>query len=180
MPKFFNRECAVVYVDDSADDQFLFQLAVSKSELPLHVQTFFSAEPVITYLKGEPPFHDRRVHPVPAFLLCDYDLKLSEGPELVAAVRKIPSCATLPLIMFSGSDDKGCVLRSYLSGADHYLCKPFLTERTVRLVRSLYHGAMLNPRSFDEITTLPEYQRRPPQCEPCPVLARSRGPEKLS
>jgi hypothetical protein len=110
MPKFFNRNCAVVYVDDSADDHFLLQHAVRASETPLHVQPFFSFEPAIAYLKGECPFHDKRVYPFPAFLLCYYDLRTSEAPQVVTAVRALPSGSALPIIIFSGSSDPGCIL----------------------------------------------------------------------
>jgi CheY-like chemotaxis protein len=161
MPKFFNRNCAAVYVDDSPDDHLLFQHAVSRTQTPLHIQPFFSAEPAIAYLKGERPFEDRRVYPFPAFLLCDYDLKLSEAPDVVRAIRAIPFCAALPIIIFSGSDDKGCVHRSYFAGADHYLCKPASADRLDAIARALYDCAMLAPRTFQTISGLQEYQPRP-------------------
>ena len=161
MPKFFNRNCAVVYIDDSVDDHFLFQHAVSTSETPLHVQPFFSFAPAIAYLKGETPFDDKRVYPFPAFLLCDYDLRISKAPQVVAAVRALPSGSALPIIVFSGSSDPGCILRSYLAGADHYLRKPTSPARMVILVRSLYDCAMLSPKNFAELAALQEHQPRP-------------------
>jgi CheY-like chemotaxis protein len=173
MPKFFNQNCAVVYVDDSADDHFLLQLSVRRTQTPLHIQPFFSAEPAIAYLKGEPPFEDRRVYPFPAFLLCDYDLKISLGPDLVKALRAITSCASLPIIMFSGSDDKGSVLRSYLAGANHYLCKPATPARMDILVPSLYGCAVLETPNFQSLSNLQEYQPHPRSARPAASGSRS-------
>jgi response regulator RpfG family c-di-GMP phosphodiesterase len=170
MPKFFNRKFAAIYVDDSPDDHFLFQHSVVRTEIPLHVQPFFSAEPAITYLKGEPPFEDRRVYPSPAFLLCDFDLKISRGSDLISAVRAIPLCEDLPIILFSGSDDKSCVLVSYLAGADFFLCKPTAPGRLDIVVQTLYVCASSEPRSFERLSHLPEYQPRPQ------AAARSKGP----
>lgn len=115
----------------------------------------------MAYLKGDPPFEDKRPCPFPAFLLCDYDLTISQGPQLVTAVRAIPSCATLPIIIFSGSDDQRCIIRSYLAGADHYLCKPASTPRLDTLVRCLYHCAMLTPKTFQTLRGLKEYHPHP-------------------
>jgi CheY-like chemotaxis protein len=176
VPKFFNRKCAAIYVDDSPDDLFLFQHSVVRTGTLLHIQPFFSAEPPIAYLKGEPPFEDRRVYPFPAFLLCDYDLKISQGPDLVSAIRAIPLCEDLPIIIFSSSDDKGCVLASYLAGADSYLCKPSVPARLDILIQTLYACAASEPRSFEPLSGLPEYQPRPQPARPNDPAASAELP----
>lgn len=113
------------------------------------------------YLNG-PLFVDRRVFPFPEFILCDYDLKISLGSDLVSALRAIPSCAALPIIMFSGSLDQACVLSSYAAGANAYLCKPSVPNRLDILVQTLYVCATSVPANFDRLKYLEEYQP-PPQ-----------------
>lgn len=160
MSKTARLTCAVIYVDDSQDDHFLFQNSVWNTKTPIHLQPFFSAEPALVHLKGEHPFQDKRAYPFPDFLLCDYDLKSSQAPELITAVRAIPSCLALPIVVFSSSDDQACVARSYAAGADHYLCKPGSMARLDEVVRSLHRCAMLNPASFHSLSDLKEHQRQ--------------------
>ena len=154
--------CPVLYVDDSSDDHFLVQRAAINTETPLQIQPFFSGEPAIAYLKHIPPFQDIAVYPSPYFLLCDYDLGTTKGHDLVAAVRSIATCANLPIIMFSGADGDDSVAKSYLAGADHFLCKPLQTARLEILVQTLYACAMSTPTCFDALIRLSEY-------EPCPA-----------
>jgi CheY-like chemotaxis protein len=162
VPKLFSRKCALVYVDDCDDDHFLLESAALKTELPIRIQSFISAKPALAYLKGEPPFQNRRRNPFPALLLCDYDLKVSQGPEFVRAARCIPSCAGIPIIMFSNSDDQGCVLASYAAGADGYLLKPCDTSRLEAIVETLYVCAISASREFEALTRLEEFQHPPP------------------
>jgi len=161
VPRLFGRKCALVYVDDSPDDHFLLQHSVLTTETPFHIQPFFSAEPAIAYVKGDPPFQDGSVNPFPTLVLCDYDLKISQGPELVSVLRAIPSCANLPIFMFSSSDDQSWVLASHAAGADGYLCKPSGAGRLDTLVRTLYACTMSEPRRFEVLTLLPEYRPFP-------------------
>ena len=48
-------KCCVLYIDHSAANHFLFQRAVAKTEMPLHIQPFFSGEPAMAYLRSEAP-----------------------------------------------------------------------------------------------------------------------------
>ena len=112
-------------------------------------------------MKGEAPFQDRRVNPFPTFLLCDYDLKISRGPELVLALRAIPSCASVPIFMFSDSDDMACILDSYVAGADGYLRKPAAAGGLDTFIQTLYACAMSEPQRFEALTQLREYQPPP-------------------
>jgi CheY-like chemotaxis protein len=166
MSKSFRPKCPLVYIDDSADDHFLFQQAALQTETPLQIQPFFSADPAIAYLKGKAPFADTIIYPPPFLLLCDYDLGTANGSDVVAAIRDISSCASLPIIMFSGSAVDDAVAKSYAAGADYFLCKPTASHRLEVLVQTFYACATANPRNFDALVRLPEYQRgcRTPQC----------------
>jgi CheY-like chemotaxis protein len=156
-----HRKCSVLYIDDSADNHLLFQHAVVKTETPLHIQPFVSGEPAIAYLRLEAPFAGLSVDPYPSFILCDYDLGSCQGDDLVAAIRAIHSSAALPIIMLSDLGGDNSVANSYQAGADLFLRKPTTPSRLAIIVRTLYACAVSNPRNFNPLMRLLEYQLRP-------------------
>jgi hypothetical protein len=135
MKRFFT----VLSVDDSTG-QSLLQEAVIRTETPFHIQPFFSPEAALTYLRGEPPFDNRKIYPFPSLILCNDDLKSSEeddsgvsgkGSDVVARIRTISSCAGLPIIMLGESD-------CWEAGAGHFLHKPTSPTGLGIFVQSLY------------------------------------------
>jgi hypothetical protein len=46
-------------------------------------------------------------------------------------------------------------------GADHFLLKPTTTNRLAIIIQTLYDCAMPDPRDFNALTRLPEYQPAP-------------------
>ena len=154
-------KCSVLYIDNSADDHFLFQCAVVKSETPLHIQPFFSGEPAIAYLKDQAPFAGLSVYPYPSFVLYDHDPGSSKGDNLTSAVRAFHPSAGLPIIILSDSADDTSVANSYQTGVDHFVRKPTTSTRLAIIVQTLYDCAMSNPRDFNALTRLPEYEPRP-------------------
>jgi CheY-like chemotaxis protein len=161
MPKYVKPRCPILYVDDSADDHCLLQAAATRTRTPLLIQPFFSGDPAIAYLKGEPPFGDVTVYPRPHLVLCDYDLDATGGLALVSAIRAASPCADLPIIMFSGFCGDNTVANSYEAGADYFLCKPFAPSRLDALVRTLYACATSEPTNFHPLLRLPEHKPHP-------------------
>jgi CheY-like chemotaxis protein len=148
MKQFFT----LLSVDGSAVDQALLRDAVIRTETPFHIQPFFSPQPVIAYLCGEPPFDNRKIYPFPALILCDDRLKSSNGsevsgeaPDLVARIRTISSCARLPIIMLCKSAGCDSVSQCYEAGAGHFLHKPTSPGSLGLLVQSLYACANSAP-----------------------------------
>jgi len=151
----------LAYVDDNANDIFLFQWAVRKASIPFHVQTFLSAEQILAYLRGDTPFSNRNFYPYPEFLLCDYNLGYTTGAALVKQIRTLPPCKDIPIIMFSGIIDGERMPLSYAAGADYFLCKPEHPAPLEEIVKTLWACATASPPRYDLIQQLPEYEHCP-------------------
>jgi DNA-binding response OmpR family regulator len=161
MRSYLKPRCPILYVDDSSDDHCLLQAAATRTQTPLLIQPFFSVDPAIAYLKGEPPFGDVTVYPRPRLVLCDYNLGATNGSALVAAIRAASPCSDLPIIMFSGFGGDDTVANSYEAGADYFLCKPISSSRLDALVRTLYACATSQPSNFRALLRLPEHKAHP-------------------
>jgi CheY-like chemotaxis protein len=158
MSTYAPGKCPVLYVDDNSDDRFFFQRSALETETPFHIQPCFCADAALAYLIGETPFDHRLVYPLPAIILCDYDLGTSKGSDLVSDIRALPSCRGLPVVIFSGVGGGECVAKCYAAGADHFLRKPSTPGRLNTIVQTLYACATSEAGCFDSLKRLEEYQ----------------------
>ena len=164
MAQSFRPNCQIIYVNDNSDDQLVFQRAVASTGTPFQVRSFFSGQPALAflaYLKLQPISTDRDHQAQPAFVLCDYNLRSGKGSDLVSAMRFIPSCASLPMIMWSGWHTQRSIALCYAAGANYFLSKPATQARLEIIVNALYGCATLDPPNFAGLSRLPEYQQCP-------------------
>jgi DNA-binding response OmpR family regulator len=61
--------------------------------------------------------------------LLDIMMPGMDGYQLLEEMRKIPNCATTPVIMVTAKDRDSEVLEGYQSGADYYITKPFTAKQ---------------------------------------------------
>jgi DNA-binding NarL/FixJ family response regulator len=67
-------------------------------------------------------------------LVTDIQMPGLDGMGLLAAVRRDPRLADLPLIFITAQTDRGSMRRGMVSGADDYLTKPFSAEELVAAI----------------------------------------------
>lgn len=146
-------ECTVVHLDDDASDLLFFQAALLRTGTPIRVCPFLSAEKAIVWLQ-ETAFSGEDA-PGPSLFLCDYNLGGTKGHEIIPVIRAQPACAPMSIIVLSGAAEQQEVAHSYRAGANHFLKKPFQTDRMDILVRTLYDCAIST--NFAALARLDEY-----------------------
>lgn len=62
---------------------------------------------------------------LPDLIICDVEMPLLSGKEVLKAVRHDPATAAIPFIIMTGRPDKTSIRLSMFLGADDYLPKPF-------------------------------------------------------
>lgn len=77
---------------------------------------------------------------------------------MVAALRQLRHCNTLPTVIFSGADRPQIIAKSYAAGADHFVAKPTTSDRLDAIVRALYLGVMSQSKDFGALRELPEHR----------------------
>src|ERR1041385_9250922 len=152
-------KCSFLHLDDNADEVFIVREAARMTGLPFRIEPFFAGEEVLAYIAGESPFTDARAYPFPAFVLLDYDLKITTAPRIITAIRKLPRGKSLPIIVYSNSVDEGDVLRSYQAGADHFLTKAVGLSRVRVILETLYRCATSVPPNYGALMELEEHRR---------------------
>jgi DNA-binding response OmpR family regulator len=145
----------MLYVDDSLKDHVLLREAARLAEsktLFVHLSTIDSAR---AYFKGEAPFSPRKLYPLPAAVLLDWNLPPHTGADLLTWLHAQPAFTSLPVVIYSSSDEPGLSTLCYQAGATHFLAKPTHLFEIVAVIHSLEKLARGNPRA---LALLPGYQ----------------------
>jgi CheY-like chemotaxis protein len=115
---------AVLYVEDEDTDVMLLRHVFSRVGIANPLQTVKDGRAAKDYLAGNPPFADRRQHPLPGLLLLDLNLPYWSGFEVLEWIRHQPQLRRLPVVVFTSSSRPDDIARAYDAGANGYLVKP--------------------------------------------------------
>lgn len=128
----------VLHINDSTDDQVLFQTACKHAEVPFNWHVADSAEKAISYL--ETLIKLDKTHSVhwPDLVVLDVVMPGANGFKVLEYIRGNPSLHRLPVIVFTGHSSPALVEEAYKLGANSFLAKPADFPQTVELVSSLY------------------------------------------
>lgn len=82
---------------------------------------------------------------LPDLVLLDILLPHANGFDLCAAIRRQPTCQSLPIIMISSLADETAIQCAFAVGADAYFTKPFDEAALLATVdQHLYHDSMMD------------------------------------
>jgi CheY-like chemotaxis protein len=115
---------SVLVIEDNPDDASLMQRAIEKAGImgPVHILT--NGKQALEYLKGVPPFQDRKTFPVPDLVLLDLQLPEMHGLKVLEWIRSQPQFCSLVVVVFSSSNSASDVQLAYKLGCNSYLLKP--------------------------------------------------------
>ncbi len=119
----------VLIVEDDPDDETLFLRALRKCEgAPVFEVVRDGRAAVDRLLSGEA---------LPRFVLLDLKLPKLSGHEVLEAVRAEHDAGTLPVVVFSSSDEPSDIELAYAKGANSYVTKPVASSAFAATARYL-------------------------------------------
>lgn len=113
-------------IDDDEDDRELFQIALEEVENEVR---YFGAASGIEALKML-----QSIETPPDYIFLDLNMPHMSGRECLKELKKDPELATIPVIIFSTSNDPRDIEETKLLGAIEFITKP---EKTSKLTRVL-------------------------------------------
>jgi len=128
----------VLHINDSTDDQVLFQTACKHAEVPFNWHVTDSAEKAITYLDTLVKLDKSHSVRWPDLVVLDVVMPGQSGFKVLEYIRKAPALHRLPVVIFTGHSTPAMVEEAYKLGANSFLAKPANFPQTVELVSSLY------------------------------------------
>lgn len=115
--------CAILYVEDEETDILLVHYAFKMARISHPLQVVKDGEAAVAYLSGQGQFADRAPHPLPGLVLLDLNLPRLHGLKVLQWIREQPHFATLPVVIYSSSDNPQEQQRAKQLGANDYIVK---------------------------------------------------------
>lgn len=134
----------ILLVDDSENDLFLMRAAFKKAEFNNPLQEVHNGEEAIAYLKGDDPYSDRHMFPLPAVMLLDLNMPMKNGFDVLTWVRAQTGLKRLSIIVLTASMRTEDVERAFDLGANSFLVKPGNIEELVAMSRCLRDWIQIN------------------------------------
>jgi CheY-like chemotaxis protein len=113
----------VLYIDDSADDLFLFHKACQAAGVSFRLKLADGADVAREYLTGLGEYADRGANPLPDFVLLDIKMPEMDGFEVLKWIRSNPKTTEMLVALYSSSTVDKDVLRGFLTGTTYYIPK---------------------------------------------------------
>lgn len=106
----------ILIVDDNPDHRFLAQRVLKSlaTQLPLELATADDGEEALARVAAQ----------LPDLVLLDIKMPRRDGFDVLAALRRDPRTASLPIVMFTSSEAGADVARATALGASGYMTKP--------------------------------------------------------
>lgn len=116
---------SVLIVEDEQEIREMLGFALSRNGF--EVSEAASAEEALKQLEG----------PLPSLLIVDWMLPRMSGIDLARRLRNEEHTAALPMIMLTARGEENDKLKSFDSGIDDYITKPFSPRELVARMRAL-------------------------------------------
>src|SRR6266567_605609 len=111
---------SILVAEDDPADAFFLQRAFAKAGVSISLHFVRDGQEVIDYLRGEPPFADRVVYPLPQLLLLDLKMPRLNGFDVLGWLKESPDLKRLPVVVFTSSRETADVNHAYDLGANSY------------------------------------------------------------
>jgi two-component system response regulator len=128
----------VFHINDSTDDQVLFQTACKHARVPFLWHVTDSTEKAISYLETLLKLDQTHAVRWPDLVVLDVAMPGESGFKVLQFIRATPQLRRLPVIIFTGHTTASLVEEAYKLGANSFLSKPTDFSQTVSMVASLY------------------------------------------
>jgi len=115
------RTTEVLLVDDNPADTDLTAEVLARSGCPSHIHAVTDGVQAIAFLRREGKYAHATV---PDIVILDLSLPGKDGRAVLAEVKADPVLRKIPIAIFSTSEARQDIVRSYERGANCYVSKP--------------------------------------------------------
>ena len=126
----------ILLVDDNPGDVRLISEALEETTFRPGIRHAKDGVEAMRFLHRQPPFENA---PRPVFILLDLNLPRRDGRSVLAEIKSDPGLASIPVIVFSGSDAPQDISACYALHANSYIVKPRDLNGLTETVECLTH-----------------------------------------
>lgn len=127
----------LLVIEDARDHALLVRVAARRALPGLDVRVAGDGREGIAYLSGEPPFRDRRSHPLPDLIILDLLMPDVDGFEVLDWIRGQRGSVRAPVVVLTSSEHPEHEQRSLELGARGFHRKPADLDALGETVREI-------------------------------------------
>jgi CheY-like chemotaxis protein len=121
----------VLFIEDSAEEIRVMTQLLDRAHVQFEGHWVRSGEDALRFLHRETGFEGA---PRPDLVFLDLNLPRIGGNDVLHSIKSEPAMVDIPVVILSGSDFKGDVVKARDHGAVHYLVKPLTYEKLCEAV----------------------------------------------
>ena len=125
----------LLLIDDDDKDIFLTKRAFKKSGVACHIQIAKNGEEGLALLRREEPYENA---PRPVFILLDLNMPRMNGLEFIEIIKQDKRLRTIPVIVFTTSNEQSDRSRAYDYSVAGYMVKPVDYDQFLLMMRSTF------------------------------------------
>jgi two-component system, chemotaxis family, response regulator Rcp1 len=115
------RTTEILLVDDNPADTDLTSEVLARNGCPSHIHAVTDGVEAMAFLRREGKYANALL---PDFMILDLSLPKKDGRAVLAEVKADPVLRKIPIAIFSTSEARQDIVRSYELGANCYVSKP--------------------------------------------------------
>jgi len=119
----------VVFVDDDADEFYLFNEAIEQAELAVKMRRAKDGNDLIKYL------HENEL---PDVIFMDLNMPYKDGVETLTELKSNGNFKEIPVIIFSTSRNANQINTCFDKGANMYVVKPETFDEISHMVKKVF------------------------------------------
>jgi len=127
----------IILADDDPEDIFLIQNAFNENLFEGEIRFVNNGEELLDYLNTRGRYNDTTLYPKPDLILLDLNMPRMDGREALAEIKRDVKLRSLPIVIFTTSNNEEDVIRSYELGANSYITKPMTFEGLIKITDAL-------------------------------------------
>jgi two-component system response regulator len=131
------NEVDILLVEDSEDDAVFFQRALKEAGLAERVQYARDGVEALACIFGANAAADGMPVTWPKLIVLDLKLPRVNGMEVLQLLKTNPHTRTIPVVVWSSSQEKRDLAAAYRLGVNSYLVKPLDFDELTELIQTM-------------------------------------------
>ena len=131
-----NSSPSLLVIEDSDEDFTALVRVANKIITNGSIYRCEDGEEALDFLYRESEYCDKSTCPRPSLILLDLNLPGIDGREVLETIKQDRNLQTIPVVVFSTSDNSKDIEACYRRGVSGYIVKPMDTQLLNRLVKT--------------------------------------------
>jgi CheY-like chemotaxis protein len=132
-------DVSILVIEDTDEDFETLRWILKKLSIDLAVYRCVDGDDALDFLYHRHRYADKHQYPRPSLILLDLNLTMLEGQEVLTSIKQDEDLKSIPVIVWTTSDDPHDIQLCFKQGANSYILKPMTTEHLIEAVQVLNH-----------------------------------------